>query len=187
MNVISGNAMDLRTALAESDPRLASLAETVYDRAIQVADVSRKAGDVQRAMDTDAVTYGTEPQIPTVVRTLDGPVGGGGERRRTPVRGERVGRCGGGGAQSRTGRVADGLRRAALLRLRSEFAVPTLPTPVGTLGVPGVTLHADHLVEDAGFRLFETSHTRGVTCVSVKRCESKRPRPHIYRPNPGDV
>ena len=60
MNVITGNAADIRSALAERDPELAALAAAIYDRAIQVADISRKAGDVQRAMDTESVRYGVE-------------------------------------------------------------------------------------------------------------------------------
>jgi PAS domain S-box-containing protein len=60
MNVISGNAADLHEALAESQPRLAALADAIYERATQVADISHKAGDIQRAMDTDSVPYGVD-------------------------------------------------------------------------------------------------------------------------------
>ncbi|MFC7227050.1 PAS domain S-box protein [Salinirubellus salinus] len=73
MNVISGNAADLHEALADSQPRLAALADTIYERATQVADISHKAGDIQRAMDTDSVPYGVE--LDRVVRQAVDRVG----------------------------------------------------------------------------------------------------------------
>jgi PAS domain S-box-containing protein len=60
MNVVAGNAADLRAALEEADSDLADLADAIHERAVGVVDISRKAGDIQRAMDTEAVPYGVD-------------------------------------------------------------------------------------------------------------------------------
>src|SRR5207253_7604552 len=55
----------------------------------------------------------------------------------------------------------EGLLLPRFLCFRPELRAPAFPAAGGPHGVPGVALHADHLVQPAMFGLGETGHRGG--------------------------